>query len=726
MFQRADRVTPTRDQAALALALVCFLTAGAPAIADDDTPYRQRLIEGARLSQAPTIDGDISDAVWSEATAGDTFVDQITGLPVEDQTSFRLAYDDDAIYVAAHCLDSRPDEIVMRETKLDGRVRDDDHFEVNLDPFHTHSFGDFFLFAVNPRGTRYTEVAASRAGKEEWKGEWAAAARIVDDGWTVEMAIPWSILTVPQGEQAVTMGFNAHRGHTRRRIWSWYSNIGQEWRNEFAADWTNVDPPGARFRPELLVLPFLAAGASESDDAWSETGRIGADIRYRPTAQLTTVLTVNPDFRNVQSEVEGIDFSRGERFVGETRPFFQEGGGMFQTSSGLGSYFYSRRIEHVDVGAKVYGKLAQRTDLGFLATYDLDDQHDDFWSVHRHDYLLSLTQGAGEWGSFSATGVFKDSDAETNSILASRARVRLTRQVHVNWKYAANAWREGASAPDMDGSLSTFAVGWGNGRFYFGPDFFYVTEDFRASDGFVEFPGRRGVALKGGYGNEWRDTFVRSAGVGFWGGYEERLAGDDGVGGFDSVLRRFVSNVDDRDAYADFFRDSAGYSASLETEHNVSLSHSGWRGHFREEDALTSDLDHAFDFGVGITNADHSEAYDIGFSAGESDGASRRFVRQRLFRRWDRITAELRNSRLRHHERLQQHILSVNYDFTASLGVGGRVILRRNETQNDNAWNWYVSLRRSGGRGVETFLILGEPNADSFSPRIEGKVLWPL
>ena len=64
--------------------------------------------------------------------------------------------------------------------------------------------------------------------------------------------------------------------------------------------------------------------------------------------------------------------------------------------------------------------------------------------------------------------------------------------------------------------------------------------------------------------------------------------------------------------------------------------------------------------------------------------------------------------------------------FTESVGVGGRVILRRNETQDDDAWNWYVSLRRSGAKGVETFLILGDPNASEFTPRIEGKVLWPL
>jgi hypothetical protein len=712
----------------VALAAAWSVVSVSIAASGEEPPYSRRVIEGARLSDAPTIDGDISDAVWRDAAPCETFVDQKTGLPVADQTSFWLAYDDIAIYVAAHCLDARPNDIVMRETKLDGLVRDDDHFEVTLDPFHTRSRGDMFHFAVNPRGTRRSDMGGDRAGKEEWKGEWAAAARVVDDGWTLEMAIPWAILTVPKTDEAVTIGFNAHRGHARRRVWSWYSNIGEESRAEYAADWTGVEPPGARFRPELLVLPFLAAVAAESnaDDEWSETARVGADLRYRPTAQLTTVVTINPDFRNVQGEVEGIDFSRGERWVGETRPFFQEGGGMFQTSSGIGSYFYSRRVEHVDVGAKVYGKLARRTDLGFLATYDLGGQGRDFWNPRRHDYVLSLTQGAGEWGSFSATGVFKDEDAETNAIVAGRARVRLTRQIHLNWKYAANSWREGRSARDMDGSLSTFALGWGNGRFYFGPDLFYVTEDFRASSGFIEFPGRRGISLKGGYGNEWREAFVRSAGVGFWGGYEERLVGSDGVGGFGGVARRFATNVNDRDAHDAFFRDSAGYSASLETRHNVSLSHGGWRGHFREEGALASDIDHAFDIGVGVTNGDHSGAVDLGFSAGEADGASRRFVHARVFRRWERVTVEMRNSRLSHHERIQQHIVSMNYDFTESVGVGGRVILRRNETQDDDAWNWYVSLRRSGAKGVETVLILGDPNASEFTPRIEGKVLWPL
>ena len=105
--------------------------------------------------------------------------------------------------------------------------------------------------------------------------------------------------------------------------------------------------------------------------------------------------------------MEGIDFSRGERWVGESRPFFQEGGRVFQTDSGVGGYFYSRRIEHIDLGAKLHGRLAKRTTLGLLGTYDFANQLEDPWDVDRHDHVAGLSQGIGEWGSLAARGVRK-------------------------------------------------------------------------------------------------------------------------------------------------------------------------------------------------------------------------------------------------------------------------------------------------------------------------------
>jgi hypothetical protein len=707
------------------------------ALGEEENPYIRRQLPARRLSSPPTIDGDISDPVWTEAAVGDTFVDQKTNRPVADQTRMWVGYDSDAIYVAAYCYDARPDALVMLETKRDAQMWGDDGFTINLDPYHTHNWDDFFAFTVNPRGTQSSRMGGGRSGKTEWKGDWQAAARVVADGWTAEMAVPWAILNFPSKKEPATLGFNAERRHARLDYRSWFSNIGMEWRNEYGADWVGVELPAGSFRPEFLALPFVAAGAAESDQAWRSTARAGVDIRYRPTPALTGVLTVNPDFRNVQGEVEGIDFSRGERWVRESRPFFQEGDDMFEMYSGVGSYFYSRRIQHIDMGGKLYGKLAKRTNVGMLGTLDLDGELTDPRGLRRQDYVFSLTQGAGEWGSFSTSGVWKRDTFEQNAVMGYRAQVRIRRRAHVNLKYGTSAWRGPTDAEAVDesssaarqyqrGELGGLSVGWGKGGFGFGPDVYFVSPGFRASNGFVEFPGRRGISLGGGYFDEWRTSFIREGGVEFGGHYEERYEQGGGLEDLDGVIRRAFSTLGARDANPRFFRDGLGYWAFVDTRNNLFLHHNVDIGHFREEGSPTSDLDWSASFGMGGRNAQRTRNGGFRYSFGRADGAVRHFLSPRIFEKWGRFSAGLDGSFLRHKERRQQHTISANYDISTTITVGGRLIFQRNEAENANHWNYYVSLRRSGEAGLETFLILGDPSAERFVPRVEGKVLLPL
>ncbi len=58
--------------------------------------------------------------------------------------------------------------------------------------------------------------------------------------------------------------------------------------------------------------------------------------------------------------------------------------------------------------------------------------------------------------------------------------------------------------------------------------------------------------------------------------------------------------------------------------------------------------------------------------------------------------------------------------------VGGRAVFQRDELRNRHTWNPYLSFRRSGEAGIETFLILGDPSGEKFVPRLEGKMLVPL
>ena len=50
-------------------------------------------------------------------------------------------------------------------------------------------------------------------------------------------------------------------------------------------------------------------------------------------------------------------------------------------------------------------------------------------------------------------------------------------------------------------------------------------------------------------------------------------------------------------------------------------------------------------------------------------------------------------------------------------GIGGRLVRLNKHT------NWYLSFRRSGYGGTEYFLILGDPNSQSFSRRLVFKVV---
>ncbi len=296
---------PVMRTLACALSLSALLGIGvgaadADATDEDDHPYIQRQLPARKLTEPPIIDGDLSDSVWQEASIGDRFTDQKTMTEVSDKTRFWLGYDENAIYLAAYCYDANPDRILMEQTKRDSGLWSDDHITIEIDAYHTHNWGDFSSFSVNPRGTQDSDMGGGRSGKTEWKGDWQAASKVTADGWVTEMAIPWAILNYPSKEEPTTIGFNVRRSHARDHYDSQYSNIGRTWRNEWAADWVGVQLPASTFEPELLILPFLAAGAAERDDAVNETARGGVDLRYRPTPQMTGLLTVNPDFRNVE------------------------------------------------------------------------------------------------------------------------------------------------------------------------------------------------------------------------------------------------------------------------------------------------------------------------------------------------------------------------------------------------------------------------------------------
>ena len=277
-------------------------------------------LRALKTEQPPTIDGVLDDACWQDAPQATGFIDERTGKSAESQSAGRLVYTDTAIYLGLHLYDDMPDKIVARQTKDQTRFQGEDWISFSLDPFHTHQFSDRNFFMANALGTKFAHLATGRAEKSEWIGLWKTAAKIVDNGWVVEMEIPWQMLDYPDTKEPIQMGINIDRGQQRTGARTWWSNLGVNEFKENDGHWVGVLPPPRQ--RELKFLPYLIGGYSEQETTDSAyTARAGADLRYEVTQQLRLIGTANPDFDNIEQAVEGIDFSYGERYVPDRRPF---------------------------------------------------------------------------------------------------------------------------------------------------------------------------------------------------------------------------------------------------------------------------------------------------------------------------------------------------------------------------------------------------------------------
>src|SRR5947208_12575989 len=182
----------------------------------------RRELPAVRFSTPPTLDGDLSDPCWAPAPRADRFTDDLLGKPVADQTVAYLGYDERHVYVGFHASDSQPQKIVAQQTKRGASLTGDNSFTFSVDTFNTHKGDDRSSFSISPRGTQVATLASGRGTKLEWEGAWKSAARLTPDGWSGEMAIPWSILNYPSVKGPTTCGINFNRFQQRTQITSWW------------------------------------------------------------------------------------------------------------------------------------------------------------------------------------------------------------------------------------------------------------------------------------------------------------------------------------------------------------------------------------------------------------------------------------------------------------------------------------------------------------------------
>src|SRR5205085_2081709 len=86
-----------------------------------------------------------------------------------------------------------------------------ERFIVSFDPYRSRRLA--YSFAVTVAGVRadWTHTDDDEHARDmSWDPVWSAATRVLADGWSVEMRIPWSQLRYPDRDDA-TWGVNFNR-----------------------------------------------------------------------------------------------------------------------------------------------------------------------------------------------------------------------------------------------------------------------------------------------------------------------------------------------------------------------------------------------------------------------------------------------------------------------------------------------------------------------------------
>lgn len=459
-----------------------------------------KVLEARETLIPPEIDGKLDDPCWKESDKATSFIqiEPDRGKPSVGQTTAMVLYDKKNLYVAIVAYEKEVNKIRATLKRRDGggNIGADDFVGVLLDTYHDHRSS--YAFIVNPIGTQW-DLSSAEGGSTldfNWDAKWDAKCRINEDSWTAELQIPFSELSYKSSGD--TWGINFIRGAKPSEEYSVWSYISD---NFFDA---------AGFG-DLRGLPLSELSTSSKkrnirfysavEDSTDEKRKLdaGVDLAYQPASNLNIAVTLNPDYADVEADEMTIEITDIERYLPERRPFFKEGGVLFQTPMML---FYSRRIMDIRYGAKLSGKISDYN-LAILGMQAEDTL--DYHMVARlqRDVLSKSTIGF--------MSVLKEKEEGYNRVQAVDALIALSKDI--KWhSQLVGSWSEESS-----GNIAyTTALSKDTSPFTFRLSYEQIPAELTIEDGYVPWLDSRGGNGFWGYRKTINKRVVRDFFVKFW------------------------------------------------------------------------------------------------------------------------------------------------------------------------------------------------------------------
>jgi len=475
-----------------------------------------------------TIDGIIDEQAWDHALALELRYEVRPGENVEPpvRTMVFITHDHTHLLVAFRAYDPQPDKIRARYRDRDN-VRGDDSVGITIDTFNDQRRA--YEFTVNPLGVQTDGIYSEgnrgfgKGFDRAWDAIWTSAGRLTEDGYEVEMAVPFNQIRFQATDGPQIWGLDCTRSYPRENRY----HIGLFPRDRGANSYLAQEEKMIGFEGvsrgrNLEFAPTLVGYALQERPDFPDSLEVeedkslelGATLMWGITPNLTLTGAVNPDFSQV--EADAVQLALNQRFAlffQEKRPFFLESSDYFETGLDL---LYTRVIADPLVALKLTGKMGRHTVGVFSARDEVTNlvvpgvegsdsetfETPNTSTVGRYRYDL---------GSNSTLGVmFTDRegpDGYLNQVVSIDAQLRPTESDSVT---VDAAWSKTRYSPEMqveldltpeeisDHALDIEYVHTKRSWFAFA-EYVDFGEDFRADLGFIPRVGYRSANTGGGY-----------------------------------------------------------------------------------------------------------------------------------------------------------------------------------------------------------------------------------
>lgn len=311
-------------------------------------------------NKSPKIDGLLTDDAWKNLEIAKDFImlDPNNGEKENPayKTEVKVFYDDEAIYVSAMLYDPEPSNIAMEFTSRDNTGQTDS-FTLVLNP--NNDGLNATKFDVLVTGTQMDAVISNGNEDRNWNSVWSSATKILDNGWSLEMKIPYFTLRF-SNEEIQTWGIQFGRkiiNQNSQYTWNHIDNTVGKWTqyDGVLKGIRNINPP-----VRLSFYPYASTTVSLFDGETENSNNFGMDLKYGITENFTLDLTLVPDFGQTAFDNLILNLGPFEQRYSEQRQFFTEGTELFNK----GRLFYSRRIGNRPVGYyDAYNNLAANEEV---------------------------------------------------------------------------------------------------------------------------------------------------------------------------------------------------------------------------------------------------------------------------------------------------------------------------------------------------------------------------